>query len=497
MSEHRSTSQFARGKYGRQWSILAVVLVLCDALVVCICLGAAYDLRFVSTWLPYTAEFSPLGYATLSALSVPIWLGLFAIAGLYQRNNLLGGTVEYKQVIKACSAGVVVLVLLAFIWRDVGLVSRGWLVVSWLLACLAVCLERFTLRRLVYRLRRRGLLTARVLIVGANDQGLAIAKQWQHSATSGMRVIGFLDDFKPIGTSVLDDLTVVGRATSLAKIIDQIGVDEVVVVPNAVAWETFEEIITQTRSTKDYQLWLSPGFYEMLTNSVVVTNKSYVPLFTINEARLVGFDAILKVLLDYGLGLALCAIALPIVAVIALGLKLNKQPVFVIHRTIGQGSRIFGMLKFNTGAAAPTRLQRGLHRYGLDKLPQLFNVLAGHMSLVGPRPHVVEDRTIDPRQIHNLRSVKPGLIGAWLVSEFWTSADDAQDDLYYVRNWTIWLDLQIIFQCVLAWRQLRRSAAQLSDSATVPASPDARRSLDGFTRLPVKRGTPPITHRRF
>ncbi|HZY45687.1 MAG TPA: sugar transferase [Anaerolineae bacterium] len=498
MADHKHTlNRSTQTAYHRQWQALIAALIIFDALMIWGSLRLAYDLRFTSSLLTYYGELSPATYAIMEMIGLPIWLGLFALAGLYQRKNLLGGTLEYKQVIKAGSAGVVAIVSLAFVWRDVALVSRGWLVFAWIFLCASVSVERFVIRRVAYRLRRRGWLTARVLMVGANDQGIAIAKQWQQSHTSGMHVVGFVDDFKPIGTSVLDDLKVIGQPTALLQIIDQSGVDEVVVVPNAVAWETFEEIITQAGAVKDYELWLSPGFYEMLTNSVVVTNKSYVPLFTINAARLVGPDAIMKAVLDYGLGFGLLLVMLPIMSLIAAGLKLSRRSVFMAHRTIGQGDTIFLMWKFNSADDKPTRLQRGLHRYALDKLPQLFNVLTGHMSLVGPRPRVVDDQSLDPRQVHNLRSVKPGLIGPWLVTEVWSSLDETRDDLYYVRNWTIWLDLQILFQSIVAWFRLRRpmlmaeSDTSRSEEAVLTDDTfEARRSISGLMRLPIKHGAP-------
>jgi FlaA1/EpsC-like NDP-sugar epimerase len=104
-----------------------------------------------------------------------------------------------------------------------------------------------------------------------------------------MQVVGFVDDFKPMGTPVVNNLKVIGRPTSLYELVRQTGANEVVVVPNAVAWETFEEIIARANVQDGYTLRLSPGFYEMLTTSVTVTNKTFVPLLKINETRLVGW----------------------------------------------------------------------------------------------------------------------------------------------------------------------------------------------------------------
>jgi lipopolysaccharide/colanic/teichoic acid biosynthesis glycosyltransferase len=344
--------------------------------------------------------------------------------------------------------------------------SRGWLLLSWGLAFCLVGAERFLMRRVGYLLRRRGWLTARVLIAGANDQGCAIAEQWARAPTSGMAVVGFVDDFKPVGTPVVAGLQVLGRPSALDEVVRQTGAHEVVVVSNAVAWETFEEIIGRLSPRNGYTVRLSPGFYETLASGVVVTNKTFVPLFTVDVARLVGLDAALKLILDYGLGLPLTLLAAPFMAAIALGLRLSR-PGSVLDRyaTVGQRRAVFTMYKFYDGVtwtmatkkqttagavASGPRLERFLARSGLDKLPQLFNVLLGQMSLVGPRPRVLGAADDDPSTAYNFQAVKPGLIGPWVVSASWASGNEAQDELYYVRNWTIWLDLQILVQTVLS-----------------------------------------------
>jgi len=478
--------------YDRQWRLLTWVLLALDSLSVLGSLVIAYALRITSGLIAYHGpQQNPDVYRMLALISVPVWLALFAMVGLYKRDTLLGGVVEYQRVIRACTSGVMAFVVLSFMWRDVD-ISRGWLLISWVLSCGLVGLERFAVRHMAYALRSHGCFTARVLVVGANDQGIAIARQWSQSPTSGMQVVGFVDDFKPMGTPVVNNLKVIGRPTSLYELVRQTGANEVVVVPNAVAWETFEEIIAGANVQNGYTLRLSPGFYELLTTSVTVTNKTFVPLLKINETRLVGVDAVLKSLLDYGLGVLLLIAALPAMALIALGLKLNRRdkPVLVHHQTLGQSGSTFEMCKFNTRiesvsklagssrAAIPiplgvSRLERTLYRRGLDKLPQLFNVVRGQMSLVGPRPRVVEDKT-DARAALNLQTVKPGMIGPWTLPGVCSSADETQDELYYVRNWTIWMDLYVVFQALrrgiatgwLARPAIVRTSARL---AGVPA----------------------------
>jgi lipopolysaccharide/colanic/teichoic acid biosynthesis glycosyltransferase len=463
--------------YERQWTLFLSALVLGDAIVVATSLSLAFVLRVTSGIILYTAPYQVSAYAVLTAISVVLWLGMFASDGLYKRDNLLGGSLEYQQVIKACTTGVVVLIILSFLSHDLVdmVVSRSWLLLSWALTSFLVIGERFAARRIVYTLRRRGWFTERVLIVGANDQGVAMAEQWLDSKTSGMHVIGFVDDFKLVDTVVTSGLKVVGHPTSLAELVEKYKANEVVIVPSAVAWETFEEIIEQNTKPKNYHLRLSPGFYGLLSTSVAVTNKTFVPLFTINEARIVGVDAHLKSLLDYGVSALLLLVTLPVGLLIAALLKLGRwhEPILARYHTMGQSGVVFHMLKFNVpiredAICAPGKArwyERFVYAKGLDKLPQLLNVLGGHMSLVGTRPSVINDGDVDQRTACLLSAVKPGVLGPWLVKEFWTRGDESQDELYYVRNWTIWLDMQILIQAALTWIRSRRAIPEQEPSA--------------------------------
>ncbi|MGC8781192.1 MAG: sugar transferase [Anaerolineae bacterium] len=432
----------ARFTSGRQWAILIAALLILDALAVYASLNLAYAVRISSGLLAYGAPHDPIAYRCFALASTPAWLALFALFGLYRRDNLLGGLDEYRQVWRACTVGVIAIIVVSFLWRDGVQLSRGWLMLAWAFSCGLVEAERFLARRVGYFLRRRGWFTARVLIAGANDQGCAIARQWLHNPASGMVVVGFVDDFKPIAAPVVEDLRVLGRPSELDEIVRQTDAQEVVVVSTAVAWETFEEIVGRSPARNGYVVRFSPGFYETLASSVAVTNKTFVPLLTVDEARLVGLDATLKLLLDYGLGLPLALLAAPLMAAIALHLRLARHgPALEQFPTVGQHGAVFAMYKF--------RPEHFLVRSGLDKLPQLFNVLLGQMSLVGPRPRVIGTADDDPSTAYNFQTVKPGIIGPWIVSAPWASGHEAQDELYYVRNWTIWLDLQILVQTAL------------------------------------------------
>jgi lipopolysaccharide/colanic/teichoic acid biosynthesis glycosyltransferase len=442
----------------KQWSLYQVGLFALDAVCVALALILAYKVR-IDGWLfgwAYDNPIDQLAYNTVVAISVPIWLAWMAMLGMYTRDNLLGGMTEYKGVVKASSAGVFTIILFSFLLRESKMdLSRWWIVLAWVMSIGCLMMARFVARRLVYHLWSKGFLVSRVLIVGANDQGVAIARQWMNSPRSGMRVIGFLDDFKAPGTPVLGDLAVVGRPTALAAVVHEHQADEVIVVSSAVAWETFGELVTTRHVEQGYTMRLSPGFYELLTSGMAVTNKTFVPLLTLHEGRIVGVDALVKTVFDYTAASIGLIASLPLALAVALRLRMKHPGAPLIERrqVRGLGGAVFGALQFNThGAMHQHQLGSGTNTIeawlvwtGLDKWPQLINVLRGEMSLVGPRPIPASGGNLPEQEtMHNLQSVRPGIVGPWIVNDSLSSADLVHDEVSYVRNWEIWRDIPIV-----------------------------------------------------
>ncbi|MFC2030403.1 sugar transferase [Chloroflexota bacterium] len=478
----------------RERRVLRVTLIASDALMVSSALLLAWYLRIGSGLLSYGAPADLSTYLGILPLAVPILLALFSLSGLYRYNLLLGGPQEYGNVFRACSYGIVALVFLSYFQRA-SLLSRGWLALAWVLAILLVGGSRFLWRRAFYRLRRtHGWFITPTLVVGANEQGRAIARQLG-SDNAGVRIVGFVDDFLPAGTPVTADLAVLGTPRQLGELAARHGVEQVIVLPNAVAWETFREIMEQAGEANGYELQLSPGFYEILTASVEVTHKAFVPLLRVRPARITGIDLMLKTALDYGLGAVLALLALPLMLPLALSIWLTDgRPLLERHGVLGLQGKAFYTHKFRTGFPGThrrslggglaqeiendpresSRVGRFLFRTGLDKLPQLFDVLSGRMSLVGPRTVSAAQEAAYRHGLPNLLTVKPGWIGPWAVGGVQTLEEERRLTLYYVRNWTIWLDLQVLFQA--ARQLLRRGAAtrRLADSERETESSDGR-----------------------
>jgi lipopolysaccharide/colanic/teichoic acid biosynthesis glycosyltransferase len=464
----KTVTRYDRLPHPTSWSLRAqnaafvALLVLGDFLSAIGAMVLAYKIRiegFVFGWTYSYGAFDEFAYRVAIGAAGPIWVLWAAVLGLYTADNLLGGHREYKQTFKTCAAGIFTIILASFALRtDDSALSRMWILLSWALSTTLMLAMRFQLRRLAYGLRLRGFLTARVLIVGANDHGAAIARQWALSPRSGIRVLGFLDDFKAIGSTVVDNLKVIGRPTALGTITRELRADEVVVVSSAMAWETFGELMSPATVKPDYTMRLSPGFYEMLTSGMAVTNKTFVPLLTMNKSRIVGVDAALKRGFDLFMGLLAVLTLLPVALAVALGLKVQfpKSPVFRRRRMLGLGGKVFEMTLFNTHDAELAH-RHGVRRgnlpswlvwTGFDKWPQLVNVLLGQMSLVGPRP-LPESTHIPPgSEVNNLLAVRPGILGPWFVHDASRSPDLVHDEVNYVRNWEIWRDIPIVLHAI-------------------------------------------------
>ena len=447
--------------------LLHALLVVGDAIAIYVALNVAFNVRYNISWLPLIERLEPITqrYAVVIPASVPLWLILFAFNGLYDLRYLLSGLQEYGKIVVGCTLGILVLIVVSFAEPNLS-VSRSWLVFSWWISILFVSAARFAIRRLVQLLRARGHLLTRAVIVGANEHAQTIARQLTPATSSGVQIIGFLDDYLPRDTRVVDDLRVLDRPTALARVASEARATEAIVVQGAIAWESFMEIITQSASAlDDLEIKLSPGFYEIMATGVRLSHDGFVPLLALEKNRITGVDALLKHLLDFSVGIVSVVVLSPLLALIVLLVKfITRGDVLEPHQVLGVREKPFTTWKFRTRIDQMKDHVLGypLYRAGLDKLPQIFNVLRGEMSLVGPRPIPMYRAQVYHEWLPTLLTVKPGLTGPWVVDGAAVDSLEAEIrlDLYYIRNWTIWLDLQIILQTVLRLFQGQRPAVK-------------------------------------
>jgi lipopolysaccharide/colanic/teichoic acid biosynthesis glycosyltransferase len=213
------------------------------------------------------------------------------------------------------------------------------------------------------------------------------------------------------------------------------------------AWESFQDLIRTVTGLNGHSVRLAPDFRDVLATSVRVHQFGFTPLLTIERVRITGLDAVLKMTLDYALALLLLPVAAPLVALLSALLAATGTPPLIPILALGRGGKPFRAFLLNTESSSI--LARVLHETGVDRLPLLLNVVLGQVSIVGPR--LVPDarrREYEP-WLPNLLTVKPGITGPWFIRMPQSLDDEMQLNLFYIRNYTIWLDVEMLFRSLI------------------------------------------------
>ncbi len=464
-----------------QWPLYLASLLLVDAAGTLAAFWLAYYVRFdlFVRYFDPNGAFSFERYEFLLYSMPFVWLVIFALNGLYLRGNLLGGTREYALVFRSASEGFFLIVLAGFLEPTL-VIARGWLLLAWGSTFLLVSSGRHVLRRAVYALRRRGFFITPAVIVGANQEGLQLAEQLLHWETSGLHLIGFVDKKVPATSPLFHGLVSLGPVNKLDEIIEKYHIGEVILASSAISTRDYLiDIFRRHGPTDKVNIRMSSGLYEILTTSLTVNEYAYVPLVHVNRVRLTGIDNLIKLALDYLVAVAGLVILSPLLAGVAALVKITSPgPVLYKRLVMGLKGRQFHALKFRTMVVNGdeilsqypelgeelatnhklkndpriTRIGGFLRKYSIDELPQLFNVLKRDMSMVGPRMISPEEVPLYKQFDMNLLTVLPGITGLWQVSgrSDISYEERVRLDMYYIRNWSIWLDLQLLFQTIPA-----------------------------------------------
>jgi exopolysaccharide biosynthesis polyprenyl glycosylphosphotransferase len=463
-----------------QWRLLISALVISDILMTGIALRLAYAVRFELSIPLFQLDVTPSFplYRQITVAIMPIWIAILAVSGLYYRRYLLGGTQEYSRAFRAITTGMLLVVIAGFL-DPTFILARGWLLLAWAFTFLFVCNARFWIRRVVYFLRQQGYFLTPSLIVGVNEEAKSLAQQLLGWRTSGLDVLGFVDDQQEAGTRVYKELHALGSTSQLDSLIERYGIEELILATSALSRDEIVAVFRRYGLVDGLNLRLSSGLFEVITTGLEVKEMAYTPLVSINKVRLTGVDRALKVMLDYAITLpALLGVA-PVMLLIAIAVKLDSPgPIFHRRRVMGLNGREFDAFKFRTmhvnsdeildqhpdlkaklarehklkDDPRVTRIGHFLRKASLDELPQLINVLRREMCLVGPRIISPEEMEMYDEWGLNLLTVPPGITGLWQVSG---RSDISYDkrvrlDMHYIRNWTIWLDIQLLLQTVPA-----------------------------------------------
>ena len=463
-----------------QWPLLILALVISDGLMTAVAFRLAYIARFKWALPVFRLDIIPeLGFYTQLVLTLlPVWILLFTTQGLYRGDNLLGGTIEYAKVFRGTTIGLLLVIVAGFLEPNL-IIARGWLFLAWVFDFLFVSIGRFSIRRIVYQLRLRGYFVVPALLVGANAEAKLLAEQLTGWGTSGLELIGVIADDEEIGKEIWEGVPVLGSLSDIEQISKEHIVREVILATSALDREEMLNIFKEFGISNSMNLRLSSGLFEIITTGIQVKEIAYIPLVSVDKVRMKGADRFFKVMLDYTVAIPILLLLSPFLALIALMIKIDSRGSIIYRRRVmGLNRSQFDALKFRTmrtdgdeilskhpelkteledkqklkNDPRITNIGRFLRKYSMDELPQLFNILRGEMSLVGPR-------MISPPEMEkynqwgiNLLTVKPGITGLWQVSgrSDVTYEERVRLDMYYIRNWTIWLDLYLLLQTLPA-----------------------------------------------
>ena len=447
--------------YRRHGDKLGLVFLACDLAVTSGAWTGAYFLRFALWPSPDGIPDFPLMLVGLPLVLLSAAVS-YRLCGLYEIHRLRRLPGELGVVCKAGGLLFLLAIAVAFYRRDLyeSRLALGWFLV---LDVLALTATRRIIWQVLKHLRGRGLNYGRALIVGSGRTGQRVAKTIRSNGWTGLEAIGFVDD---PGTGRPSGLPWLGPLDALESIVAEHDADHVFVALPASRYGELPGIY-QALSDVLVEVQLVPDVPDLAGMRLGMVEIDETVFLSLRQNPHRGWARTAKRAMDLALGTTALVLLAPLMCVLAVAVKCTSRgPVFYRQTRTGLGGRPFEMLKFRSMAANAeatsgpvwatrndqrcTRLGHFMRRWSLDELPQLFNVLAGHMSLVGPRPERGVFAEKFCRQIPGYtqrHQVKAGMTG-WAQVHGWRGNTSLRHrircDLYYIANWSLSLDLRIL-----------------------------------------------------
>lgn len=418
-------------------------------------------------------------YAVLSLLMALGWLGVMALGGTYERRHLGGGSEEYRRVF-ASAARFLSVVAVSYLVLKFD-IARGFVVFSIPIATALTLLGRYTVRRWLHRQRATGRHVKHVLVVGTRASVGDLVRQLDEAPHLGLTVLGACMQHGDTGSPEVGGPPVptLGSPEEVLDVVLATGADAVIVADAATLTNgTLRRLAWQLEGT-GVELLVAPEVTDIAGPRVAIRPVAGLPLLTVDEPELTGARRLLKETFDRSSAAVLLVLLFPFLIVVGLAVRLTSPgPALFKQVRVGLRGRHFRVFKFRTMAVDAeaqraallhrnehdgllfkmrddprvTRIGRSLRRWSIDELPQLWNVVRGDMSMVGPRPPLPGEVENYNHRVRRRLLVKPGMTGLWQVSGRsglpWEEA--VRLDLYYVENWSPSMDAIILMRTAAA-----------------------------------------------
>jgi exopolysaccharide biosynthesis polyprenyl glycosylphosphotransferase len=472
----------------QQARLLNATLFFVDLALIAAAALAAYWLR--STALPallpgvFTSQLYPLrAYLPLVPLAVTIWGALLLLSGEYRSHRTVPLLDEAWDVVRTSIVGSVIFTLMIYVFRldeallGDDLISRSWILLFSTLACLLVLSEKVALRLTSRYFRASGFNFRTVIIVGTSASAQAIADSIRSHRFWGFRILGMVESGSESDGEEPPRWPVLGPIEALPSIVENNIVDDVIFAVGRRDLDRMEDLFLALHE-RGIRTQFALRLFPHTQAKVELEELDGLPLLSFSPAPSSVLALAAKRTFDFALAFLLLVVGLPIIVAIAVAIKLTSGGNVLYRQTrCGLNGRLFTLYKFRTmeegahekrrellalnemtGPAFKLRrdprvtwLGRFLRRFSLDELPQLWNVLRGEMSLVGPRPPIPEEvAQYQPWQRRRL-AMKPGLTCLWQISGRSDTSDFnqwMQLDLEYIDSWSPTLDVKILLKTI-------------------------------------------------
>jgi undecaprenyl-phosphate galactose phosphotransferase len=459
------------------------ILIITDVLIVIMSFILAFLIR--SEILPQLfqrfkeIELAPFSNFIQYFYMAGVWTIIFAYEKLYTKRFAFWE--EVKVLLKSATIASAAIMIIIFIARRHIEYSRTIVVMAWILSLFLFPIFRFLIKMLLVK---ANLWKKKLLILGIQQTSLQVLKNIKTNKTMGYEVIGFLDDDPDkIGKTYMG-VEVLGPISQFEEIANTYKFKDIMIATPHLPRQKLEQLLAKCARLSD-SMWLIPRSGDFITEGVDIEIIGDVLSLYIKKNLAKPWNVLLKNIYEMIIAILSTIVFIPVFIIIAIAISLDsKGPIFYIQDRIGKGNSIFKLFKFrsmyvdNDKRLAEylednpqarneweefkklknrdprvTRVGKFLRRYSLDELPQLFNVLQGKMSLVGPRPYLSEELEGKDTFKNVIALVKPGITGLWQISgrSELPFAKRISLDEYYIRNWSVWLDVTILLKSFRVW----------------------------------------------
>ncbi len=427
----------------------------------------AYYLRFYIPIIPAHKGISPFyTYVTLLVIMVPLWGIVFKTFDLYRPRRVSSGIAEAIDIAKATTVATLILISLTFFVKRYEF-SRLIFLYFWVISVITLCVSRILFREFLRFIRKRGYNLRYALIVGTGSVGQDITDKIQKHPELGIKIRGFLDDDASQVGSGLKGFQIIDTFENVKNVITYQQIDIVFITLPLSAHEKLKSILDSI-ADEMVSIMMVPDLFEFTTLRGSVEEFEGMPVISLKDSPLYGWNIVLKRTMDILLSLLIIIATSPLMFIISVFIKMTSEgPVLYKQDRMGLDGKIFSMLKYRTmevraedetgpvwatkNDSRRTNLGAFLRSTSLDELPQFFNVLKGNMSIVGPRPerpHFIQQFKSKIPKYMLRHKMKAGITG-WAQVNGWrgnTSLEKRIEyDLYYIENWSLMFDLEIVW----------------------------------------------------